>query len=358
MKGFDMDFEETQGQDSPNEEFRMDKGYTPQSEVMNPTVPRRKSGWRIFWGIVLTFSIIANILLFLILILMAAFFSMGTGSDYFDETTIVKGSLSKKIAVIRLEGIIDNRVSEEIRRQLKIAKTDDRVKAVILRTITPGGGVSASDQIHHEITKFRAETNKPVVAFMQTIGASGGYYTSVACDKIVAEPTVITGSIGVIMNYLVVKELLEEKLGISPVVVKSGLKKDWPSMFSEATDEQKEYIFEKLIGPAYDRFVGLVADGRSTLDVEQVKSLADGSIYWAKEALEKELIDEVGYIEEAIAAAESLAGIKDSHVVEYTRPFSFASFLTSQTKTGIQFDKNILEKFSVPQLLYLWDGRR
>ena len=214
-----MDFEEKQGQGLPEGEFSMDKSYTPKTDITSQNPPRRKSGWRIFWGIVLVLSIMANVFLFLMLILMAAFVSMGGQRDYYDEAVISEGSLSKKIAVIRLEGIIDNRVSEEMRRQLKMAKEDDKVKAVIVRTITPGGGVSASDQIHHEITKFKTETKKPAVAFMQTIGASGGYYTSVACDKIIAEPTVITGSIGVIANYMVLKELLEEKLGISPVVV-------------------------------------------------------------------------------------------------------------------------------------------
>jgi protease-4 len=88
-----------------------------------------------------------------------------------------------------------------------MAADDNSVKAVIVRTKSPGGTVSASDRIHHEITKFRNETDKPVVAFMQAVAASGGYYTSVACDKIIAEPTVITGSIGVMSNHFVVKEL-------------------------------------------------------------------------------------------------------------------------------------------------------
>jgi len=134
-----------------------------------------------------------------------------------------------------------------------------------VRIISPGGSVGASDRIHHEILRFRDKTSKPAVAFMQTLAASGGYYASVACDKIISEPTAITGSIGVIMNHLVLKELLEEKLGISPVVIKSGPRKDWPSVFSEVTDEQKQYVTDKLINPAYDRFVQLVVQGREML---------------------------------------------------------------------------------------------
>ncbi len=105
---------------------------------------------------------------------------------------------------------------------------------MIIRVNSPGGTISGSDQIHNEIVKYRSETNQPVVAFMQGVAASGGYYSSVACDKIIAEPTAITGSIGVIMGYLVLQQLLEEKLGIQPIVVKAGDKKDWPKLVPDA----------------------------------------------------------------------------------------------------------------------------
>ncbi len=211
------------------------------------------------------------------LIVVASFSIGGGGSDLFNEGVIAKGSSTKKIAVIRLEGIINEEMSKEIHKQIDLAAKDEAVKAVILRTITPGGGVGASDRIHHKISEFRTKTNKPVVAFMQTLAASGGYYTSVACDKIVAEPTVITGSIGVMFNHLVIKQLFEEKLGITSVAVKSGPKKNWPSPFEETTEEQKEYLMTKLISPAYERFISLVADGRSELDLAEVRVLADGS---------------------------------------------------------------------------------
>ena len=140
-------------------------------------------------------------------------------------------------------------MSDWVRRQIDKAEADDNVRALIVRIVSPGGAVSSSDQIHHYINRFKNRTGKPVLGFMQSVAASGGYYSAVACDEIMAEPTVITGSIGVIMNYMVVKELLEEKLGINPVTIKSGKHKDWPSMFNETTDEQKQYLNEKTHHP-------------------------------------------------------------------------------------------------------------
>ena len=355
-----MNFDETQGQGPMEEQFPVTNSGGRMSHIggvpdADGAKRRKRRPWRIFLWIVLVLSIIANFFLFVIL--MAAMVLFATGrKDFFAENVIRKGSLGSKIAVIRLEGIINGNLSDQIRKQIRTAGRDDSVKALIIRTITPGGTVAASDQIHHEITKFRRQSHKPVVAFMQAVAASGGYYTSVACDKIVAEPTVITGSIGVMANYLVVKQLLEEKLGISAVVVKSGPKKNWPSLFEEVTDEQKQYVMDKLVGPAFERFVGLVNDGRSMLDESQVRELADGSIYGAPEALNKQLIDEVGYIDEAIALTESLAGIEDAHVFEYERPFSFTTLFTAQTKSVWKIDTNALREMTVPQLMYLWDA--
>jgi len=308
----------------------------------------------VLW-IMLALSVIANFFLLVMLIALAVFFAAGQ-KDFFAENVARKGSFGNKIAIVRLEGIINSRLSEDMREQIKTAADDDKVKAVIIRTISPGGTVSASDRIHYEITKFRAETDKPVVAFMQGIAASGGYYTSVACDKIIAEPTTITGSIGVMSSHLVVKGLLEEKLGISPVVVKSGPKKNWPSIFEETTDEQKQYLMDKLISPTYERFVGLVNDGRSELTKSEVRELADGSIYGAVEALDKRLIDQIGYIDDAIALAESLAGIENAHVIEYERPFSFTTLLSGRSKSIWNMDTDALRESAVPQLMYLWDA--
>jgi len=190
---------------------------------------------------------------------------------------------------------------------------------------------------------------------MQSVAASGGYYSAVACDYIMAEPTAITGSIGVIMSHIVVKDLLEQKLGIQPEVLKSGEKKDWPSMFSEMTDEQKRYINEKLINPAYERFVALVCQGRNGLDPQQVRALADGSIYTAEEAQIKGLIDDTGYFEEAVDKAKEMAGISNARVVEFERRTTWMDVLGAQSRQSV-IDTKILEKLAIPQLLYMWDG--
>jgi protease-4 len=323
-----------------------------------PNLPSQSSGkgigWKIFFGIILGFSIIANLALIVALAASVIVFTAGK-NDSFLEKALEKGSGSNKIAVIKIEGIIDNKLAEDVSQQIKTAKNDKNVKAVIFRTNSPGGSVSASDRIYDQICRFRTETGKPAVAFMETVAASGGFYTSCGCDKIIAEPTTITGSIGVIMGHLVLQDLFEMKLGIKPVIVKSGPKKDWPTSFEPVTEEQIAYLNQKLICPAYERFVSIVAKSRKdVLTNEQVTALADGSIYGASEALENKLIDKIGYMEEAIVLAKSLAGIENAKVVEYEKPFSFESFL--EAKSIFKLDRNTLYEFTTPQLMYLWSA--
>jgi protease-4 len=329
--------------------------------VENPCLPnqlqqpvKKGMGWKILVGIILGFSIIANLVLVVALAASVIVFAAGK-SEYFLEKVLEEGPGANKIAVIKIEGIIDNKLAEDVSRQIKAAKKDKAVKAVIFRTNSPGGGIAASDRIYDQISRFRAEANKPAVAFMETVAASGGLYTSCACDKIIAEPTTITGSIGVIMGHLVLQELFEQKLGIKPVIIKSGMRKDWPTTFEPVTEDQIQYINEKLISPAYERFVNIVARSRKdVLAIEQIRVLADGSIYNATEALENKLIDEIGYMQEAIALAKSLAKITDARVVEYEKPFSFESFLDA--KSIFRLDRDAIYEFTTPQLMYLWDA--
>jgi protease-4 len=190
---------------------------------------------------------------------------------------------------------------------------------------------------------------------MEGLAASGGYYTSVACDEIMAQPTTLTGSIGVIMQYLVVKDMLEGKLGVEPVVVKSGERKDWPSWFRKPSEEEMQYLDERIIQPAYERFVEVVDEGRESLTVEEVRAIADGQIFTAKGAVDANLIDSVGYLDDAIARMKELAGVKEAQVVEYKKPFSWARLL--EAERGFKFDKWMLYEQAAPEVMYLWTGR-
>ena len=329
-----------------------------------PEAPRKKSRFsilRVLWGVITILSILANLFLLVGIIVLGAAVVGGNagGIGSFSQTVLREGDATKVIAVIDIDDVIDFKMSDRVRRQLEAAAKDVNVRAVIIRIVSPGGYVSSSDQIYYEINRFEQETGKKTVAFMQTVAASGGYYSAVACEKIIAEPTVITGSIGVIMNHLVLQELLEEKLGINPVVIKSGPHKDWPSSFSPVTDEQREYLMDKLIQPSYERFIGAIAEGRGEVLTEyEIRKLADGSIYYADEALEKKLIDQMGYLDDAIALTEKTAGISGAQVVEYQERFSILQTLVAESKTNLKVDQSTLHKLAAPELMYLWDGRR
>jgi protease-4 len=320
-----------------------------------PGPPRTGAGWKIFWGIITGLSVLGNVMLFLMLIAVVIMFAAGQEKKVTEEV-IAEGPRSTRIAVVSIEGIIDEQQARNVYLQIKTARDDKTVKGLIIRVNSPGGTLSGSDQIHNEISKYRTETGKPVIAFMQGVAASGGYYSSVACEKIVAEPTTITGSIGVIMGYLVLQQLLEEKLGIQPVIVKAGEKKDWPNSFKAPTEEQLQYLQQRIIDPAYKRFTEVVNDGRKELTEEDVNRLADGSIYWADQALKEKLIDSIGYLDDAIREVKTMAKIEKAQVIEYHRSLTIADIFSAKAKAILQIDRKMLYELATPQVLYLWTG--
>ncbi|MHC4070113.1 MAG: signal peptide peptidase SppA [Planctomycetota bacterium] len=327
--------------------------YIPSEGEVEVKKEVKRTGWKIFIVVVIGLCMLAMGAVFVLLVGVVTMFR-SIPQDVFAEEVIRSGNRWNKIVLIDVQGLINREQAEDFYQQLRTVQKDNHVKGLIVRVNSPGGTVSGSDQIYNEILNYRKKTNKPVVAFMQGVAASGGYYVSVACDKVMAEPTTITGSVGVIMGYLVLEQLLEEKLGIQPVISKSGMKKDWPSSFRIPTDEEKQYIQDKLIKPAYERFVGIVAKGRESLSLEEVRSLSDGSVYSAQEAMDEKLIDGIGYLDEAIEEVMTLAGIEDGQVVAYKRPFSLSSILRSQRSNILNFDRKTLYELSTPELLYLW----
>src|SRR5438132_4467585 len=207
----------------------------------------------------------------------------------------------------------DNPVSL-FREKLDAAACDKHVKAVVLRINSPGGAVTASDIMYQDLLHFRHETNKPVVACMMDVAASGAYYLAMASDRIYAHATTVTGSIGVIMSLYNASGLLT-KIGVTSDPVKSGPNKDIGNPARPMTKEERE-ILQNMVNSFYDQFVQVVVKGRQ-LPEERVRALADGRIYTGLDAKKQGLVDEVGYLEDALQAAMDLACIKDARIIAY-----------------------------------------
>jgi protease-4 len=213
------------------------------------------------------------------------------------------------IQVLRLTGVImDHEESffsstdsaPSVLKQLRKAVKDPHVKAVLLRINSPGGTVSASQEISDEIISLK-EKNKPVVVSMGDLAASGGYYISSQADQIIAEPGTLTGSIGVIMSMINLKGL-GDKLGLQPEVIKSGKFKDLGSPYRPMTADDKA-ILQALILDSYDQFVNAVAKGRK-MSVDDVKKIADGRVYSGRQALKIHLVDKMGGYDTAMDALQ------------------------------------------------------
>jgi protease IV len=220
-----------------------------------------------------------------------------------------------RIAVVPVEGVINDEMAKTVNRHLKQYGEDSRVKAVILRIDSPGGGVSASQEIYREVKRLKEDKKKTVVVSMGSVAASGGYYVACPADKIFANPGTVTGSIGVIAEWLNYKALAEWAK-LKPVVFKSGEFKDTGSPTRELTEAEKKY-FQAMIDELYNQFVGAVTEGRqgkgdtgAELTRERVAQLADGRVYTGETAKKNGLVDEIGNYEDVVKATAKLAQIK------------------------------------------------
>ncbi|HUK55531.1 MAG TPA: signal peptide peptidase SppA [Nitrospiria bacterium] len=282
----------------------------------------------------------------------------------------LSGSGSDKVVVMDLTGVISEEergssfspepnLVAQIKEELKKAAADSAVKAVVLRINSPGGTVTASDILHHEIEVFKKQTGKKVVVSIMDLGASGGYYVAVAADKIIVHPTTVTGSIGVIMLTLDVHGLLE-KIGVSGTAIKSGDKKDMGSPFRPMTEDERR-LFQGIINQMYDRFVSVVAAGRKNLTEEQVRKAADGRVYTAKQALDLGLVDGIGYLDDAIALARTESGLREARVMTYLRPGNYKDNIYSRMPSGgpqtvnlVNLDLRSFVQSGTPRFMYLW----
>jgi protease IV len=235
-----------------------------------------------------------------------------------------KALRGEKVAVIEINGpIVDARPTLE---SLKHFREATAVKAMVLRIDSPGGGVGPSQEIYAEVLKTRAV--KPVVASMGAVAASGGYYIAAASDGIVANPGTVTGSIGVIMAFTNFRELIE-RIGLTPVVIKSGNFKDMGSPTREMTPQEKA-LLQGVIDDMHQQFVAAIADGRE-MPAEKIAALADGRIFSGKQAKAEGLVDRLGNFEDAVDWAGELGGIsgKVSTVYEEEDNFKLLRYLMS-----------------------------
>lgn len=247
-----------------------------------------------FVGILVVLAVVAIGFTALVLSLLS---ETGTGPE------LVTTGSGQKVAIVELRGVILN--SEEVVRQLKHHRENKSVKAIVLRVESPGGGVVASQEIYEEMKKTR-ESGKPVVASMGSVAASGGYYVSCGASRIVANAGTLTGSIGVISEFLQLEEALA-KLGVGIRTIKSGKLKDAGSLSRKMTTDDEKY-FQGLMDDVHKQFINVVEKERK-LSYSQAIALADGRVFTGRSAVEYGLVDTLGTFEEAVLIASALAGI-------------------------------------------------
>jgi protease-4 len=252
-----------------------------------------------------------------------------------------------KVGVVEITGIISD--SREAIRGIDSFVDDGGVKAIVLRIDSPGGGVGASQEIYQEVVKARKV--KKVVASLGGVAASGGYYVACGADRIVANPGTITGSIGVVMQFANLEELLK-KIGYKGYVIKSGQHKDIGSPFREMTPEEKE-LLQGVIDTVHQQFIKAVAEGRN-LSIDKVTAIADGRIFAGEQAQALGLVDELGNLEDTIRLAADMAGIKGRPYVVYSRKKK-SSFLDLFTESIAQrLKQEVQQQQAPPDLQYLW----
>ncbi|MDR1492100.1 MAG: signal peptide peptidase SppA [Planctomycetaceae bacterium] len=289
-----------------------------------------------------------------------------SSSAIHEEHVFGKKHAKQKVAVLTVEGVIYDGEGSHFIKQLEKATEDDAVKAIVLRINSPGGTVAASDYYHHKILELKKKRNIPIVVSMGDMAASGGYYIAVTGDEIFAEPSTLTGSIGVIMpNYNL--SGLCEKIGVKSDAITSGPLKELGNLTREMTPEERD-VLKSIVLDMFARFKEIVCDGRKALrdDPELLKEATTGRVFLAKDALEKRLIDKIGYLDEAIESAAESAGLTEGEyeAVRYEPPKSpldlffgssgleKAAAIASQNQTSLAVE--MLDELATPKMYYIY----
>jgi protease-4 len=295
-------------------------------------------------------------------------------SPKFEESVVVDAKKDAKdpeakIVLISLRGIITSAepgtIGETMVDDLKIefeqAAMDEKVKAIVLYVDSPGGEVTASDSIYNVVRKVRdggfgPKTKKPIVVYMGSLAASGGYYVSCAGNYLIANETTLTGSIGVIMQSLNYQHLFD-KVGLETITFKSGQFKDMLSGSRELTQEERDYV-QKLVMETYGKFVGIVARERKLNEDELRHGLADGRVISGKDALAAKLINANGELEDAYAKAMELGQARGAMVIRYESPFKFGRLLrllgqSEKTSVEVNVARALGPKLEAGRLYFL-----
>lgn len=256
------------------------------------------------------------------------------GDQQLDSTVVQKsdGWTTDRVAVVDVSGLImngrtpgllsagENPVST-FRETLDAAAADRRVKAIILRLNTPGGAVTASDAMYRDVLRFKEQTGKPVVVLMMDVAASGGYYLACAGDEIIAYPTTVTGSIGVIIQTISLQPALS-RIGISTDAITSGPNKDAGSPLGEMTEGHRE-VLQGMVDEFYARFTAVVRERRPSIPAERFAEVTDGRVVSGETAQEFGLVDALGDLDDAFERAQALAGLSDAKLVVYHRELEY-----------------------------------
>ncbi len=348
------------------------QGMPPMPPMMPPPMfmqpPPRERGFAraIFMTLATTIfglSLAANVYLLL-------FSGLMSGGMSARQNTIVEGDPLERVAIIPVSGVIMTEAAQQFERFMRMAEDDANVKAIVLEIDSPGGTVTASDEIHHRIMRFKKNRpGVPVVATMGSLAASGGYYVACAADYVFAQPTTMTGNIGVLFPRYNVSELAD-KWGIEETTLEStGADfKNAGSMF-QPEDPRDVAYFQSIIDKSFVQFKDVVRNGRGNKLTKPLDEIANGKIYLGPDALALGLVDQVGYLDDAYAYAAQ--GLKRPQVVRYANPPSLLEALSAKSNVGavsasvggekgggvnVQLDWRKLQELTTPRMLYLWRG--
>jgi len=293
----------------------------------------------ILFGIVLLLLLGA---LFFVSVYAVSRFSRGDGRAF---------STAEKVGVVTVEGII--RDSREITEQIENFAGNDKIRAVVLRIDSPGGGVAPAQEIYEAVLQLKRK--KKVVASMGSVAASGGYLIACAANTIVANPGTITGSISAVMHFANVEELMK-KIGLKSSVVKSGRYKDIGSPVREMTTEEK-VLLQSLVDDIYDQFLDVVSRDRK-IPKEDLKKIADGRIFSGRQARQLKIVDELGDLGYAVRLAGKLTGIQGTPETVYPekKPLRLWELLSQQIFSSFISEIRKGER-EMTGLQYLYDGR-